>query len=321
MNKRGCLVFLLLVSWVAAQISSVPLIRRVRVRVIFPDGTCDLSTHVKLQGSKGSVADAAPDSECEVDFANIPEGNYDLKVSGQNFASTNSIVMTSGHSNDFEVKVTRAGEGSRDDSAASLLAVSAADLGVPAKAQKEFDKANQMIARQDFTKAIEALKHAIAIYPEYAGAYNNLGVIYARLGDREREREALQKAVSINDHFAPAYVNLGRMHIAMGDFASAEAALNRAASSDPADSMTLVLLTYSEFMDHHVDDAIATSRKAHAMQGSHASVHLVAARSFEQKRDRDNSIAELEMFLKEEPSGVRADEARKELATLQAIHQ
>jgi hypothetical protein len=85
--------------------------------------------------------------------------------------------------------------------------------------------------------------------------------------------------------------------------------------------MTLVLLTYSEFMNHHMDEAIATSRQAHAIPGSHASVHLIAARSFEQKRDRENSIAELQLFLKEEPSGERADMARKDLNILQASYQ
>ena len=55
-------------------------------------------------------------------------------------------------------------------------------------------------------------------------------MVYARLGDRDREREALQKALSINDRFAPAWVNLGRMNIATGDFLNAESALTKAAS-------------------------------------------------------------------------------------------
>lgn len=319
MLQRVCIVFVLLAGSVAAQISSVPLVRRVRVHVVFADGACDISTHVKLLGATGSLAEAAPDSECEVDFSNVPEGNYDLKVSGQTFAATSSVVMTSGASNDFDIRVTRAGEAGHDT--AGLAPVSIADLSIPVKARKEFEKANQLISRDEFPKAIRTLNDAIAIYPDYAAAYNNLGVIYARLGDRAHEREALEKAININDHFAAAYVNVGRMNIAANDFAGGESALTKATSLDPSDAMTQVLLAYCQFMNHHLDEAIASSRKAHALQGPHASAHFIAARAYEQKRDKANAVAEMELFLKEEPSGNRADVARKELAALRAIHQ
>jgi hypothetical protein len=46
--------------------------------------------------------------------------------------------------------------------------------------------------------------------------------------------------------------------------------------------------------------------------------HQVATRSFEQKHDTGGAIAELELFLKEEPAGSRADSARKELSGLRA---
>jgi hypothetical protein len=72
-------------------------------------------------------------------------------------------------------------------------------------------------------------------------------------------------------------------------------------------------------MNRHLDQAIATSRKAHTLPGVHAFVHQVAARAYEQKRDAANAITELEQFLKEEPEGARAEIARKELAEVRAI--
>src|SRR5579864_1735266 len=132
MNKGVWVVFPLLVGSVVAQLNTIPLIRRVRVRVLFADGSCDISTHVKLQGARGPVAEASPDSECEVDFSNVPEGNYDLKVSGQNFVATNSVVMSTGASNDFEIKVTRAGEAARPKDASLLPIVAITDMTVPA---------------------------------------------------------------------------------------------------------------------------------------------------------------------------------------------
>jgi len=317
MKFRGFAVFLLLAGSALAQLDAGSVIHRMQVHVSFTNGVCDRSAQVTLMGRSGPVDEAVPNDRCEVEFSNVPIGTYHLNVSGQNFTSTDDVIMASSASSEFDVRVKRSTDVT--PLAGAPASVSVAELGIPTSAQKEFDKANQLIARQDFTKAIQTLDHAIALYPAYAGAYNNLAVIYARTGDGEKEVEALQKAISINDHFAPAYVNLARVDLGNKDFAGAEAALSKATSYDPTDAMTLVLLTYSQFMDHHYDLAIATSHRAHALDGNHAFAHQVAAHAYEQKRDGVNAIAELETFLKEEPTGQRAENARKELAQLQEI--
>jgi Tfp pilus assembly protein PilF len=321
MKSRVCAVVLVLAGSLAAQFDAGMIIHRLRVRVAFVNGGCELSTHVRLMGRMGLLAEGIANDECVVDFVSVPVGTYHLIASGQNFEDTDtgSINLNSTGSPELEIRVKRAGEPERTAGVSASPFITAADLAIPRRAQKEFDKANELVAKQNLAQAIERLDKAIAVYPAYAGAYNNLGVIYARMGDREREREALQKAISINDRFAPAYVNLGRMNISTGDFSGAESVLNKASSLDPTDAMTLVLLTYSEFMNRDIDQAIATAGKAHTLAGPHAFVHQLAARAYEQKRDAASAITELEQFLKEEPEGSRADIARKELATVRAI--
>jgi tetratricopeptide (TPR) repeat protein len=239
-------------------------------------------------------------------------------VSGRDFASTDSsdIVMDSPDTEELEVRVKRIGERGTDS---AHPVVTVADFKVPIAAMREFRKANEAMAKQDWMKAIQRLQRAVAIYPSYAAAYNNLGVAYARIGDRAKERVALENAISINDHLAPVYVNLARMDIATQNFAEAETALNKATDLDPGDGGALVMLVNVEMMNHHYDEAIATSRKVHAMvQSQHSTVHWVAAHAFEQKKQYDAAIAELVLFLSEEKSGARADQVRKELAEVQS---
>ncbi|MFZ0860908.1 MAG: tetratricopeptide repeat protein [Candidatus Sulfotelmatobacter sp.] len=321
MKGRMFVIFLLLAGSVAAQPDAGSIIRRVRVRVAFGSGGCDAPAHVSLVGHSGPVAEGTTNDRCEVDFFNLPEATYHLIVSAGSFANADlgSINLTSGGPAEFEVQVKRPNELDRTYAVPGNAFVSASDLGVPSRARKEFDKANELIGKQDLGQAIQKLNKAISIYPAYAVAYNNLGVIYSRLEDPVREREALQKAISLNDHFALAYVNLGRMNIAAGDFPGAETALDKASTLDPADPMALILLSWSEFMQRRFEQAIATSRKAHALDKPHAFVHRVAARAFEQQRQGARAIAELELFLKEEPAGPRADAARKELETVKAV--
>lgn len=195
--------------------------------------------------------------------------------------------------------------------------VSASDLAVPSSARKELNRASGLITRQEFSKAEERLNRALAIYPNYATAYNNLAVVYSQLGDITREQQALEKAVGIDDHFALAYLNLGRVYISNHSFPNAETALAKASSLNPTDTMSLMLLSYCQLMAGHFDDVVATSRKAHTLPGNHALVHRAAANAFERKHDASSAIAELEFLLREEPTGRIAEEARKELAILQ----
>jgi cytochrome c-type biogenesis protein CcmH/NrfG len=283
---------------------------------------CDASTRVTLIGVSAPVAAGSPNRDCDIVLSNVPAGHYHLNVSGVRVTAfdAGTIQLDSARPQEVKLKISLPGERRVDALPASYL-VGIADLKIPSKAREEFKKATELIGKQDFAKAIQRLDKAIAICPSYAGAYTNLAVAYARLGDLARESEALQKALSINDQFAPAYLNLGRMNIAAGNFSDAEAQLEKASTLDPTDPMPLAVLAYAEYMDQQLDAAIATSRKAHKLDKAHAFGHRVAASAFEQKRDGTNAIAELELFLQEEPAGPRADAVRKELETVKGIVQ
>ena len=320
MKSRLCVVVLLLAASTAAQLDSGNMIRRVRVRVAFESGICEISAHVTLAGLGGPMAVGDTNDQCEIDFFNLPEGTYHVTVSGDRIAHAEAgdIHLMYGGPDEFEVQVTRPKAVIRNVGMFGNALVAASDLSVPSRARKELDKANDLIEKREWTQAIHELNKAISIDPSFAVAYNNLGVIYSQIGDPARELEALQKAIRANDHFALAYINLGRMQITAGNYPAAETALDKASAFDPTDPQTLILLSYAEFMDHRYDEAIATSRKAHALEKPHAFVHRVAARAFEKKMQGASAIAELELFLKEEPPGPRAEAARKELQTVEA---
>jgi Flp pilus assembly protein TadD len=319
MKSRVLVVFLLLAGAAAAQLDAGSTIGRVRVQVSLANSGCDVGTHVTLMSLGGPFAEATSNRECEADFFNVPAGTYHLRVSGQAIETDSGpIEMTPSASAELEVKVKRVGAVEPNYGVPASALVSASDLGIPPRARKELERANELFRKQDLMNAIEKLRKAIAIYPAYAVAYNNLGVIYARLGDREHERDALERAISIDERFALAYVNLGKMDIAVGDFPSAETALNKASGVDSAEPQTLILLAYAELMDRRFEEVVAASRKAHTLDKPHALVHRLAASAHEQEGDPVDAIAELELFLAEEPTGPRADAARTELARVRA---
>jgi tetratricopeptide (TPR) repeat protein len=258
----------------------------------------------------------------EVQFNGVPIGNYHVAVSGDGIETTES--------GSFEVdnrKMTQSqwvtvrqleDSGPKPLSAHSAM-ISAADLNVPGKARKELDKANEEMAMQNWKKALEHLNKAIALAPQYATAYNNLGVLYAKMNDIPHEEEALKKAVSLDEHFAPALVNYGKLCMRQKNFPQAEELLQKASTAEPNNPGTLMLLADAEYMDRHFDAAIASALQAHSSGQDHPPfVHYIAARAYQQKNQQPEALAEFRMFLQEEPKGPRADYVRGDIARMQS---
>ena len=283
-------VVLFVASVAAAQFDSSHIGQQ--VRVTSRNGGCEASERSSLVGHGIRVADGGTNERCEVNCFNVQAGSCQLSLSGAGVASADlgTIEVTSSGINEFDVRVERPNDPGRGVGGYRNAFVSTSDLGIPSRARKEFDKASELIGKRELDRAIQKLNKAISIYPDYAGAYNNLGVLYAWTGDHVRERESLEHAIRLNDHFALAYLNFGRLNVAAGDFPAAEASLDKASTFDPADSMALILLSWAEFQQGHFDEAIATGCKAHLLGKAHAFAHRVAARAFEQQRNRAGAI-------------------------------
>ena len=261
----------------------------------------------------------------EAEFLGVPIGDYHVRVSGDGIETTDSA--------DFEVdnrKVTQSEyvtvrqveeTGPKPVSSHSGM-VSASDLNVPQKARKEVDKANEAMAEQNWKKALEHLNKALALAPQYATAYNNLGVLYAKTNDFPHEEEALKKAIAVDDHFAAAFVNYGKLCLQQKNFPQAEAMLQKAVSVEPNNSESLMLLADAEYMNRHFDAAIASSHQAHVSEKDHPSfVHYIAARAYQQEGRQQDALVEFRLFLQEEPKGPRADHVRGDIAKIEGQTQ
>ena len=293
----------------------------IHVHVIYSDDR-RASTNLQVQLMQGAsttpVATTYTNDAGVADFMNIQMGDYHVVVSGDGIQTTQSELFEIDPrriSQSEYVTVLKIENGApKVTEAHSSSTVSASELNVPAKARKELAKANESMARQDWKKALEEINKAIAIYPQYAAAYNNLGVLYSRTNDDAHGQEALEKAISLDGHLTAAYVNLSKLYLREKDYPKAEALLEKAVSNDPNNCESLMLLADAQFLDRHYDAAIASARQAHIASHTHpAFVHYIAARAYDSQNRRQEAVAELELFLKEEPTGPRADQVRAAL--------
>lgn len=296
----------------------------VHVHVVFAnDRNAGPNLLVRLMaGSSDAVVRTSYTNDIgDADFVGITVGDYHVQISGDGIQTTSSdtfeVDERKGTQSQYVVVRPRDDSGPKPVSAHSPM-VSATDLNVPQKARKELDKANEEMAQQNWKKSLEHLNQAIQLAPQWATAYNNLAVLYAKMNDTSREEDALKKAVSFDGHFAPALLNYGKLSLRQKNFPQAEDMLQRAATLDPSNAEILMLLADAAYMDRHFDVAINNADRAHLGGQEHPSfVHYIAARAYQQKGEQARALAEFQLFLQEEPKGPRADHVRSDIARIQ----
>jgi len=180
------LFFLLVLGSASAQFNSGSMATgRVRVQVVFANHVvCEPTTLVTLESSAGfNFSSSSVDGRCVADFYDVPAGNYRARVNGADVAKADSadFALSPGMTQDVELRARSTGGSDPTQKIAASAFVSVRDLGVPSSAEKEFDKASRLISKQDWAKAAGRLQKAIAIYPSYASAYNNLGAVYSHM--------------------------------------------------------------------------------------------------------------------------------------------
>jgi len=281
---------------------------------------------VLMQGSSSTpIATTFTNANGSADFRNVTVGEYHVVVSGDGIETTVSPLFDVDARQVTQseyVTVHKSGGQEAERTVSRRGTVSASELQVPEKARKQLDKANEAIARQDWTQAVELLNKAIAAYPSYAMAYNNLGVVYARLNDATHEQQALEKALSLDEHCSPARQNLVKVYLRQRSYAQAENLLSKGLSADPNNGEYLMLMADVQYMEGHYDASISDAQKVHALTGEHPPVvHFIAAKAYEQENRQELALDELQTFLKEEPTGPRADRVRSEMSKIQSMSQ
>ncbi len=94
--------------------------------------------------------------------------------------------------------------------------------------------------------------------------------------------------------------------------------LTNATRAEPSNAGTMTLLAQAQLLNKHFDAAVATAHSVHAMPHQNfALVHYIAARALERENRLQDALAELQVFLTEEPKGARADHVREEIAEIQ----
>jgi len=272
---------------------------------------------VLLTNSGSIVAERYSGATGSASFSGIPAGTYRVKASGMEIEDAETTFYVDAtdqhHFESLQIKLKSEGSPSSNQGA-----VSAAELNIPEKAHKEFDKGLAKMEEKDFGEAEKHFTKATEIYPQYGAAFNNLGVLAMRAGHNEEGKHFFETALQADNSNPGANVNFSRCLLMEGKIPDAERYLQKASNIAPLDPEPLAVLANAQMQAGQLDLALNNARRIHTLQHQRFTVaHLIAARILELKNRPSEAAEEYRMFLKETPDSPKAESVRPALQSVE----
>lgn len=292
------------------------------IRVLFENSRpAGEQLRVQLTNQMGvPLGEIYTDSRGEARFAGIRPGVYRAKISGMGILETTSdsfVIDPLAMSSLQSVTVQRTPDALATEKTAAPP-ISAAELNIPAKARREFDKGKELFDKGKIDEASKRFTKATEIYPQYAAAFDMLGVMASHSSPADA-KTFFQQAIAADKSYVPAAAHLAKVYVSEKAFADAEPLLTRTLTISPQATEALFLLAYVQAKLNKFEEAIRTTDRLHQLDHRDlALVHFVAAECYTSLKRPEDAVAQYEMYLKEAPLGPSVDIAKKNISVLQA---
>lgn len=104
---------------------------------------------------------------------------------------------------------------------------------IPREASARYGQALVMMKAKRYAEAMTVLQEMTRDYPDLAGPYLNLGIVYLRMDRATEAEQSLRAALELQPENAQGYTLLGLAHRESGRFAEARQDYERALELDP----------------------------------------------------------------------------------------
>lgn len=286
-------------------------------RVFFPSGrTVDHRLKVTLT-SVGAGRDffIYTDDSGAFTFRRLAGGTYTIVVdAGKEYLPARETVpiveaLRRGSSGEtYTVQIQLQLKVDKSNKAAVVVATLAS---VPKPARSEYEKALQA-ERIDTKQAIEHLKNAVKLFPQFMLAYNELGAQYFRLGQLKDAAEALTKALEIDPNVFSPRLNYGIVLVLMKKYKEAEPELRRAVEKNDSSAAAHAYLGRTLADERKFDEAEKELKRGLSLGGDQTGwCYRYLGAIYKERGQKAQAADALEKYLKLYPKDKDADSIRQ----------
>lgn len=290
---------------------------------MMPDGApVTQAVKVTLQTLRGDQTLAYTDQQGQFEIKNVDVGQYTLEIEVDRESrfevAAERVLVYRGTPTVVTIYLKeKRREGQAKAVAEKTVSVAASGQKIPPGARKEFDRASRLAREGKADESIAALRRAIAIYPDYLMAHNDLG---AQLLEQEQFDEAadeLRTAIKIDPKAFNPQLNLGIVFVRQNNFPEALAVLDKALSLDPNSPAAHL---HAGVAAAHLDEADRAEKElkaAYNLGGVPYAITLFhLGQLYMAKGEREMALQSFESYLREVPNATNAPQVQKLIGML-----
>jgi hypothetical protein len=198
--------------------------------------------------------------------------------------------------------------------------VSVTNLSAPRNARKALEQAEKAYQKKNLDAAEKYDQIALKVYPRYASAWCQLGLIYSQSHRIEEARSAFSKALEADGKYVNPLVGLARLALAESNWREAALLTDRALELDPLDFPDgYYINALANYNLNQMDAAERSARKLERLDGPHQwpQVHLIMAGILHRRKDVSGETEELRSYLKQAPQSSIQGEIRTRIHDLE----
>ena len=202
------------------------------------------------------------------------------------------------------------------------VSISLTSLRAPKEARKAYQRGLQSMLKNKRDEAVRDFEKAVALYPNYADAWVNLGKMRIQGQSIDSARQALRRAVESDPKLVTPYVELGLLAATDTNWQDSARYLDRAVELDPVDYPQV---WYADAVANYnlrkYDAAEKSARAALKLDPRHVNprsgylLGLVLA----EKRDYAGASEELRTYIKLAPNAPDMPQAKTRLGELEKL--
>ena len=308
---------------------------RIQGRIYFPSGRrSDLANiKVMLESSSSERILVIADINGSFTFNNLAPGNYSVTIdAGADYEIAKEQVLIEGMNalrstpgidlsrtnvpRTFSVMVSLQ---LKPTPGAKRGVVNAALASVPKPALTAYQSALQLAKAGDSRKAVDQLKLALSVYPDFGQAWNELGVQYLKLNERHKAVDALRAAVRLMPDDFTSRLNFGISLVESKNHTEAEAHLRTALTKNSGSPLGHMYLGVALIGLNKLAEAESELLLAVKLGGTRLGLpHYYLGGIYWRQGKYTPAIAELEKYLQAAPNAPNAERVRATINELRS---
>jgi Flp pilus assembly protein TadD len=287
---------------------------------------------IRLRSPAGSDLTLLTDGTGGFAFKNLVGGQYTVTVEGGDLfeqaqedvviddvgsSSISDRRVPTGVGRPYQIQMYLHPKAATPTPAADVLEVKIAEA--PKSAQEKYREAKTAMAANDIDAAITSLREAVAIFPGFSIAWNDLGILLGRKGETAASVQAFRSAVKSDVTSVPALIDLGCALVETHNYTEAETYLAAGLSKDPSQFIGHYYLGVAEAKLGRLEIAEQALLKAIELGGGRVTkAHYVLGGVYWAEKKYDKAAAELERYLAANPKAPDAEQTKKAISDLRS---